>query len=387
MRILLIEDNDDALLIREAIVGVRDVQLDLEHVDTLSTGLDFLAQKVPDVVLLDLSLPDSQGLGTLAKVKEHSPDIPIVVLTGLDDDRLGTKAVHEGAQDYLVKGGVDGNTLIRATRYAIERQQLMKVLEHQTLELKSSESRLRNIIDTSADGVLILDTDGFVRFANPAAETLFKRSREELVDQPFEFALVAGEVGELEIVRGDDETTIAEMRVVETLWEGELVRLASLRDITERKQIENGLRKLDRMKTEFIDSISHELRTPIHSIMGFSSLMMNGRVTDRETQRSFLTRINNLSQRLAKLIDDLLDASRIESGEFRIEKRPLSVPDVIGDVVDELYGLALEKGMAIVKDIPRTLPQIEADEERLRQVMVNLLGNAIKFSGSGRRSA
>ena len=384
MRILLIEDNDDdALLIREAIGTVRGVQVDLKHADTLSAGLDVLERKDTDVVLLDLSLPDSQGLGTVAKVREQAAEVPIVVLTGFDDDTLGTKAVQEGAQDYLVKRRVDGDTLIRASRYAIERQQLRKVMARQTLELKASETRFRNIIDTNADGVLIIDRHGYVRFANPAAETLFKRSKDDLVDQPFEFALVTGEVGELEIVQGDDETTVAEMRVVETQWEGEVVRLASLRDITERKQIENGLWKLDSMKSKFIDSISHELRTPIHSIMGFSSLMMDGKVTDSETQRNFLTRINKLSQKLAMLIDDLLDASRIETGEFGIRKRSLSVQRVIGDVVDELFGLALKKGMAIVKDMPQQLPEIEADEERLKQVMVNLIGNAIKFGEIG----
>jgi signal transduction histidine kinase len=367
IRILLIEDNnDDAMMVREAVGGVQGVRLDLQHVDTLSAGLERLAQNDTDVVLLDLSLRDSQGLGTLAKVKQQALDLPVIVLTGSDEEMLGTRAVQEGAQDYLVKGRVDGNTLIRATRYAIERHQLMMVFEQQTLELKSSETRLRTIIETNVDGVLIIDRHGYVRFANPAAEALFERSGEQLVDHPFEFPLVAGEVGELEIVRSDDKTTVAEMRVVETHWEGEAVRLASLRDITERKQVEHELRRLDRMKSEFIDSISYELRTPIHSIMGFSSLMMDGKVTDSETHRSFLTRISRLSHKLAKLIDNLLDASRIETSEFTVRKRSLSLQHVIGDVVDELFGLGIKKGMAILKDIPEKLPVIEADEERLK---------------------
>jgi MinD-like ATPase involved in chromosome partitioning or flagellar assembly/CheY-like chemotaxis protein len=125
MKVLLIEDNPgDARLIREMLAQERGATLDLERADRLSAGLERLAAGPIDVVLLDLSLPDSQGLDTFARVHAHAPEVPIMVLTGLDDEELAVKAVREGAQDYLVKGELDGSLLVRAMRYAIERHRV-----------------------------------------------------------------------------------------------------------------------------------------------------------------------------------------------------------------------------------------------------------------------
>lgn len=123
MRILLIEDNeDDACLIREILAEQEDGDDDLEHAIDLSHGLIRLAEGMIDVVLLDLSLPDSQGIGTFDKVHALAQYLPVVVLTGLDDKATAAQAIRRGAQDYLVKSGLDSDTLARALRYAIERK-------------------------------------------------------------------------------------------------------------------------------------------------------------------------------------------------------------------------------------------------------------------------
>ena len=122
IRILLVEDNPgDARLIREMLAEVRGVAFDVQRGDRLSTSLERLAEGGIDLVLLDLSLPDSQGLDTFARVYAQAPDVPIVLLTGLDDADLAVRAVREGAQDYLVKGQLDSGLLARSIRYAIER--------------------------------------------------------------------------------------------------------------------------------------------------------------------------------------------------------------------------------------------------------------------------
>jgi signal transduction histidine kinase len=126
IRALLVEDNaGDARLIREMLIeaGAREV-VTLQHADRLSTGLDALDARKIDVILLDLSLPDSSGLATFESAHAAAPNVPIVVLSGLDDEELAVRAVQEGAQDYLVKGRVDGGTILRSLRYAIERQRL-----------------------------------------------------------------------------------------------------------------------------------------------------------------------------------------------------------------------------------------------------------------------
>jgi signal transduction histidine kinase len=127
IRALLVEDNPgDARLIREMLreAGAGQATVDLDAADRLASGLQHLASAGADVVLLDLSLPDSSGFETFEQVHAAAPAVPIVVLSGLDDEALAVRAVHAGAQDYLVKGQVDGGTILRAMRYAIERQRL-----------------------------------------------------------------------------------------------------------------------------------------------------------------------------------------------------------------------------------------------------------------------
>ena len=122
-RILLVEDNPgDARLLRETLKDVANYRFDLEHVERFSQALERLQREHFDVVLLDLSLPDSQGLDTLAPVRDAAPDVPILVLTGLDDEDLAVRALRVGAQDYLVKGQADGTSVVRAIRYARERK-------------------------------------------------------------------------------------------------------------------------------------------------------------------------------------------------------------------------------------------------------------------------
>jgi diguanylate cyclase (GGDEF)-like protein len=130
--VLLIEDNPgDARLIREMLAEEPDSPFQLHFSERLAHGLDFLASRKADLVLLDLSLPDSLGLETFAKVYEHSPAVPIIVLTGTDDKTVALNAVKGGAQDYLVKGKLDRELLVRAMQYSIERKRYQVQIEHQ----------------------------------------------------------------------------------------------------------------------------------------------------------------------------------------------------------------------------------------------------------------
>jgi DNA-binding NtrC family response regulator len=122
MRVLLIEDNeDDVHFIREMLAERKSVGIELEWTDQLGKGVTRLAEDKIDVVLLDLSLPDSHGMATFDRVQAHRPNVPIVVLTGLDDEGMAVQAVRKGAQDYLVKTRLDSDRLVRAIRYAVER--------------------------------------------------------------------------------------------------------------------------------------------------------------------------------------------------------------------------------------------------------------------------
>ena len=143
--VLLIEDNpDDAFLIEE-MLAKGNGGFELTHADRLSTGIERLAADTFYAILLDLSLPDSRGFDTFARVHSQVPDIPIIVLSGLDDEALAVKAVSEGAQDYLVKGQVDGKLLVRAVRYAVERKRAELEREQLIRELQDALSKIKTL--------------------------------------------------------------------------------------------------------------------------------------------------------------------------------------------------------------------------------------------------
>ena len=157
LKVLLIEDNPgDTRLIQEMLAEVRGAPFDLECTDRLSTGLERLAGGDIGLILLDLSLPDSWGLDTFAEVHAQASQVPIIVLTFLDDEALAVEAVREGAQDYLVKGQVDGNLLVRAMRYAIERKRAEEEVKRRNEELAALNA-IATAVSQSLDLQEVLD--------------------------------------------------------------------------------------------------------------------------------------------------------------------------------------------------------------------------------------
>ena len=154
MRVLLVEDNDDdALLIRETL---SETALEIERAATVATALERLATGGLDAVLLDLSLPDAFGLDAIDRVLSHASDVPIVVLTGLNDEVAAVKAVERGAQDYLIKGQVDGHLLVRSLRYAIQRHKAEESLKKRNRELLVLRKISETILGT-LDLKIVLD--------------------------------------------------------------------------------------------------------------------------------------------------------------------------------------------------------------------------------------
>jgi len=261
IKVLLIEDDPDyPQLIQVMLAQGKDTRFDLECTDTVQAGLDRLAAGEIDVVLLDLSLPDSRGFETFARVYAQAPEAPIVVLSCTDDERLTIEAVREGAQDYLVKDQVDSDLLVRSIRYAVERHRTLEELKQKTRELQASEAKNRAILGAIPDLMFQISKDGVFLDYKAAkdegvamfpGEVLGKKVHEVLpieiaqkVMHCAEWALQVGEIGVFEYqLPLNSSVRDYEARIVALADEDKV--LAIVRDITERKEIE-------RIKNEFI---------------------------------------------------------------------------------------------------------------------------------------
>ncbi len=177
-KVLVVEDNlGDARLLREMFREQRTHQIEWAHVTCMRDAESHLAERAVDVILLDLGLPDSQGLDAVRRARSAAPRIPLVVLTGTDDESLAIQALREGAQDYLFKGALELRTLMRTVRYAIERKMMEEAL---FVEKERAEVTLNSI----ADAVICTDASGNVTFLNGVAETMTGWSRSEAIDRP-----------------------------------------------------------------------------------------------------------------------------------------------------------------------------------------------------------
>ena len=385
IKVLLIEDNPQvAPLIRKVLAKGKSNAFELECCDSFSQGLKRLSEGRFDILLLDLNLPDSQGLDTFLRVHAQAPKIPIIILTILDNEALAIEALKMGAQDYLVKGEFDILLLARSIRYAIERYENQEQLRRAKGELAISEARFRNMIEKDADGILIVDRNGVVSFVNPAAEALFNYKAEDFLGQLFGYPVVVGELTEIDIVRGDVKK-IAEMRVVEIEWEEECAHLASLRDITERKRMIEELEQTQQhklqLKDQFLSHVSHELRTPLGAIHQFVTILLDRLAGDLNAQQHEFLEITlqNVKQ-LRTMINDLLEVTRAGTDKLTVEPRVTSIIEIVAEVSGTFVTRSIQKGVVLLADVPEDLPLIFADPQRVRQILVNLVDNALKFT-------
>jgi len=386
-KILLIGDKpDDARLVREMLAFAKGASFDLEWVDQLSAAFEGLASGDFDVVLLDLGLRETQGLDGLAGIRAWAPRVPIVVLTGVEDDSAGIEAVRAGAQDYIIRGWTDGSVLSRSIRYAVERKRI-------ELALRDSEGRFRRMIRDSADGIVVVDCDGITQYLNPAAESLFARPAEQLLGRSFGFPLVVGERAEVDIVGEGSGEIVAEMRVAEMEWEGEDAHVISLRDVTDRKRADAALRRAkeaaeagSQAKSEFLANMSHELRTPLNAIIGFSEGLLDriDRHPLNDHQKDRIGKVLDSGRHLLGLINGVLDIAKIEAGKVELDTSTFDVEDLAREVGDRAEALIGENAdLSFTLDLGGELAAVRSDRDKIKQILLNLLGNAVKFTPRG----
>jgi len=257
--ILLIEDNPgDARHVEEILTEVRGFSYRYERADRLAGGLSLLEANDIDIVLLDLNLPDSSGYETYQQLQGHYPDVPVILLTGLEDEELGLRAVRDGAQDYLAKGNLEGNLLARSIRYAMER----KLAD---MALHKSERLFSKTFSSLTDAVFIVNATTLeITNCNPAASNIFGFTKEEMIGRNALFLLNPEQEAEIKSVelqdfrdyqhgttyervmhRKNGETFIAEFSFVglEDNPAKILNWVVLLRDINTRKKAEETLRE------------------------------------------------------------------------------------------------------------------------------------------------
>jgi signal transduction histidine kinase len=388
--ILLIEDSpDDARLTQRFLARRKDARFTCQHVARLSDGLAALAVGGFDLVLLDLDLPDSAGLDTAKAVCEAAPDLPVIVLSGNGREDLAVQALRVGAQDYLEKDHQADRTLVRAIRYALDRKK-------RAVALRNSEARYRVLIDGSADGILATDIDGVVRYANEMAAQLLGRPRAALIGSSFGVPVIESESTEIEHLGAHGRIVRMEMRLMKSTWEGEEAHFITLHDVTDRvnarelaRRLEaesllvKHLQELDREKVEFVDTVTHEIRSPLTPLSSALELFLDGLIGDlTPRQRDMMAMMHRNVQRLARYATEILALSKLDSGTYPIEIHEQNLADVVRPVVDLLRPAAAEKKIELSLCGAEDAVAF-ADEDALCQVVTNLVNNALAHTPEG----
>ncbi len=272
------------------------------------------------------------------------------------------------------------------------------------LDLAESQERYKTIAEISPDAIIV-HREGEILFANTAAAAMagFSRPEElegralldflsfhnEIPTRRMESSLRELPLAEAQISRQDGTVVVAEITGAPIMWGGEMARLRVMRDITDRKLAEKELQEArlaaeaaSKAKSDFLANMSHEIRTPMNGVVSMAELLLHTHLTAE--QKSFAETINQSALALLSVIDDVLDFSKVEAGRLEISSTPFDFKTAVADVARLLAVKANEKGVDLVMEYPDDLPRyVLGDPGRLRQIIMNLAGNAVKFTDDG----
>ncbi len=265
--------------------------------------------------------------------------------------------------------------------------QMAESLEELVSTVSQERSRLMAVLNSSTDAVLAVDGEGQIALANAAAERLFSHSQEELVGSRFAWAMPDEQV--LEALKashdeGRPETCLVErprgqylqVTAAPIAAGGEWAALVVIHDVTEARRVEQTRR-------DFVANVSHELRTPLASIKSVIETLSSGALDDRAAAQDFLSRADAEVERLVQIVEELLELSRLESGQAPLAKESVDMGDVLSRAVERLRPQADKKKLNLTLDVAADLPAVMGDADRLERAALNLLHNAIKFTPDG----
>ena len=391
LNVLLVEDDDFyAHVLRGTLRGTTP-RIELERCRSFADLSRLLSERRFDAVLLDMNLPDSSGLETLHRFQQVAPQLPVVVLTGSTESEAALQAVHDGAQDYLVKSEADGKLVARALRYAVERAAFQA-------ELRRREQHFRALIEGAYDIVVVLAPDGRFEYQSPAVARVLGYPPEALVG-----------TNVLDLIHQDDRERARSMlatsplptgegsmfhfrlrhrtgtwHVLEALgreidWNGAPAIVVNARDVTDRVRAEETLRTTEARlrqvhKMEAVGrlagGIAHDFNNVLTAIYGYADLLLED-FEEQDPRRGDLMEIRRSAERAASLTRQLLAFSR----QQMLQPQVLDLNAVVGDVIRMLARLV---GTDIqVQFVPAPdLRPVHADRGQVEQVLMNLGGNA-----------
>jgi len=269
-------------------------------------------------------------------------------------------------------------------------------------ELVKLEEKYRVLAETSADGVLTIDPLGRLTYVNPSFEKMCGRRKSQILatlfrnylsedstyffQQVFMDARTKGEKVEnveLELVHLDGNIVPLEVNIAPLMRNNEFAGMVcTIRDITERRKIEDELKKSERLKTEFMNIAAHELKSPVTPIKGYLDLIISDKDTSDRIKGWAKISLRN-AERLLKLVTDILDVSRLDTDTMRFEMEKISTVEILDEIAEDMKPVIEGKNLKFIANIPRDLPDMLGDRHRLSQVLKNLLVNAIKFTDNG----
>ncbi|MBE9229581.1 response regulator [Phormidium sp. LEGE 05292] len=403
--VLLVEDNlADVALLMELLQDSEAESWQVTHVKRLSLALEHLHQTEFDVILLDLSLPDSQGLDTVARLQATVPHLPIVVLTGLEDKTVARQAVAQGAQDYLVKGQLSAEMLLKTVNYAIERTHILR-------RLQESEHRFRAIFNQTFQFMGLLSPEGVVLDINQVTREVIDFPNEAIINkliweapcwQPEQsqswlkqavLRAAQGEVlrSELQACTAKGSLWWLDISIKPLRNENGSITLLIVegREISKLKRAEAEIRcslekerEVNQMKNGFISMLSHEFRNPISSISYAIDFLKDCDPIGKQKEQCFEQMGNSIDQAL-HLLDEILLLGRTESGRIEVDYTVIQLKEFCSEIV-QVFQLTQGKSHQIVFSIEGDdSTQARMDGSLVKHILDNLLSNSIKYSPKG----
>ncbi|HYU27240.1 MAG TPA: ATP-binding protein [Thermoanaerobaculia bacterium] len=419
VNILLVDDQPHNLLALESIL--EEMGENLVRADSGRAALRALLDREFAVILLDVQMPELDGFETamLVRQRDKSHDTPIIFLTALSHSEENVFRGYElGAVDYIFKP-FHAEVLRAKVGVFVELFRKREAIKQQAHELARLSRQNELILHAAAEGIFGVDLRGVTTFVNPAAARMVGRRSHEVKGEEIHpllhpsfpgvatcdvrncalKAALQGESTRDEIAetffRADGtsfpvELSASPMQSEEGQTIGSVI---TFRDVTEKRaaalaeENERRYREAEaqnRAKDNFLATLSHELRTPMTSIIGWVQFLRSGEYTAEELSEA-LHMIATSAQLQKRLIDDMLDVSRIVLGKFQVDLHPTHIAAVVEAAVTTARPDAAERGVRLSAEIERDDDLVAADAGRLQQVIGNILSNAIKFTPSGRR--